>query len=211
MGDLTNYAINKVMDALMRGQAIGTPASFYCSLLVGKVWTPSTAYASGDLIVTAQSSNNGRIYRCTTAGTSGASAPTWPTTDGGTVTDGTVTWTEDTPTLKAGTMPEVAASGGYARVAVAASLTAWAGTQGAGTTTASSGTSGTTSNNAAITFPSPTAAWQGTNAYIIGSALFDASTAGNAWSFGVDPNTHTVNNGDQAPSVPAGSLTVGLT
>ena len=36
---------------------------------------------------------NGRKYICTTAGTSGASEPTWPTTIGNTVVDGTATWT----------------------------------------------------------------------------------------------------------------------
>ena len=44
---------------------------------------------------------------------------------------------------------------GYARVAVARSLTAWAGAQGAGSTTASSGSSHTTRNNAAINFGTP--------------------------------------------------------
>ena len=43
--------------------------------------------------------------------------------------------------------------GGYARVSVARTLAAWAGTQAAGSTTASTGTGGTTSNNNAITFP----------------------------------------------------------
>ena len=45
--------------------------------------------------------------------------------------------------------------GSYARVAVTSSLANWAGTQSAGSTTASTGTSGTISNNAAITFPAP--------------------------------------------------------
>jgi len=45
---------------------------------------------------------------------------------------------------------------GYARVAVTSSLANWAGTQSAGSTVASSGTGGQTSNNVAITFPTPT-------------------------------------------------------
>lgn len=32
MSDLTNYAENKVTDALMRGQALGTPATWYVAL-----------------------------------------------------------------------------------------------------------------------------------------------------------------------------------
>lgn len=67
--------------------------------------------------------------------------------------------------------------GAYARVSVASSLAAWAGTQGAGTTVASSGTGGTTSNNALIQFPESTAAWGNLQAV----RWYDASTAGNAW------------------------------
>ncbi len=33
------------------------------------------------------------IYEVTTAGTSAAAEPAWPTTDGATITDGTVVWT----------------------------------------------------------------------------------------------------------------------
>ena len=59
----------------------------------GKTWTVGTAYVANDY-VQPSTPNNDFTYQCTTAGTSHASVePTWPTTDGGTVSDGTVTWT----------------------------------------------------------------------------------------------------------------------
>jgi hypothetical protein len=51
-------------------------------------WVALTAYAVGQFVI----DGNGNLQRCTTAGTSGASAPSpWHTT--GTTTDATVTWT----------------------------------------------------------------------------------------------------------------------
>jgi hypothetical protein len=94
--------------------------------------------------------------------------------------------------------------GSYARVAVTSSLSNWAGTQGSGTTVASSGTSGTTSNNNTITFPAPTANW-GT---ITGVGIFDASTAGNLLFYGALSQSKTVNSGDAAPNFPAAALSV---
>lgn len=94
--------------------------------------------------------------------------------------------------------------GSYARVAVTSSLANWAGTQGAGTTVASSGTTGTTSNNNAITFPAPTANW----GVVTGMGIFDAASAGNLLVFSALTTSKTVNNGDAAPSFPAASLTV---
>lgn len=93
--------------------------------------------------------------------------------------------------------------GSYARVAVTSSLANWAGTQSAGSTTASSGTGGTTSNNNAITFPAPTANW-GT---ITGVGVLDASSSGNLIAFAALTTNKTVNNGDAAPSFAAGALT----
>ncbi len=53
----------------------------------------STEYSIGDIVRPA--TPNGHSYRCTVAGTSGTETPVWPTTEGGTVTDGEVTWIEN--------------------------------------------------------------------------------------------------------------------
>jgi hypothetical protein len=56
-----------------------TPAARNKDYSVGTIVTPAT--------------RNGYLYKCTTAGTTGASEPTWPTTTNDTVTDGSVEWT----------------------------------------------------------------------------------------------------------------------
>jgi hypothetical protein len=96
--------------------------------------------------------------------------------------------------------------GSYARVSVARSLANFAGTQGAGTTVASSGTGGATSNNNSITFAAPTANW-GSITHV---GVFDASTGGNLLFHGALTTAKTVNNGDPAPSFPAGSFALTL-
>jgi hypothetical protein len=61
--------------------------------------TATTQIASGTATIQRQEvtvtpiTKNGKKYICTIAGTSGASEPTWPTTIGNTVVDGTATWT----------------------------------------------------------------------------------------------------------------------
>jgi hypothetical protein len=56
---------------------------------LGAYWTATTAKALGDLI----HPYTGRVYVCTTAGTTGASEPSWAVGQTATVTDGSVVWT----------------------------------------------------------------------------------------------------------------------
>lgn len=91
----------------------------------------------------------------------------------------------------------------YARVSVAASLANFAGTQGAGTTAASSGTGGTTSNNASLTFPTPSATW-GT---VTGFGIYDAASGGNLLWYGALSINKTINQGDTV-TFPAASLSI---
>lgn len=90
--------------------------------------------------------------------------------------------------------------GSYARQAVACSSAAFAATQAPGSTAATStGTSGTTSNNAAVTFPTPTAAW-GTITHV---ALFDAASGGNLLFSGALGASQVVGIGNTVSFAPA--------
>jgi hypothetical protein len=210
MSGHTDYAQNKINDAIWRGQALGAPATYYFGLICSSkgARANSTAYVLNDTI-TVQIGGKYQLYKCTTAGTTAASQP------GGyagavseAITDGTAVFTEQSAALDAGTYAEVSASGtGYARVGVASSLANFAGTQSAGSTTASTGTSGTTSNNGVITFPAPTGQWHPNGGLIVGVVAFDAATGGNPWWWGMLAAGKNVNSGDSAPSIAAGALT----
>lgn len=92
------------------------------------------------------------------------------------------------------------------RIAIPHDLVSWAGTQGAGSTLASTGTSHTTSTNIDIQFAA--AASNRGSAAVVG--LFDAGTGGNCWAFADMPNgAVTVNSGD-APLITAGTLAFAL-
>jgi hypothetical protein len=86
---------HKFEDTFLNGEVTGDANSFdgLWKTMKGTAWAASTAYALGDVRLPTAGLENGFRYECTTAGTSGGSAPTWNTTEGGTTTDNTITWT----------------------------------------------------------------------------------------------------------------------
>jgi len=86
------------LDAALLGLSWREPARLYdhteyaAKSVVATDWEASTTYALDDLIVPL-ASPNAHYYKCTTAGDSDVSEPTWPT-DGSTVADGTAVWTD---------------------------------------------------------------------------------------------------------------------
>jgi hypothetical protein len=94
--------------------------------------------------------------------------------------------------------------GGYLRMAITSGMTQWSGTQAAGSTAASSGTGGRTSNNASIVYPTPTGAW-GT---VVAESLKDASTAGNFLFSGALGSPRSISSGGSAPTHDPDTLSI---
>jgi len=209
---------NRLIDGLFRGGALNAAGTLNSAAVVTGVWTASTAYTAGQVVVphaNMTGAGGKLLYVASTAGagTTGTTNTLAIPAVGSTLTDNTVTWTVISVlpaylTLyfalftvapgETGGGTEVT-GGSYARVAVTCSLTNFAGTQSAGSTTASSGTGGTTSNNGAITFPTPTANWGS----VVAIGVFDLVTGGNLINYGTLTTPKTVNNGDPAPSFAA--------
>lgn len=206
----SDFAENKVQDAIHRGQSLGAPATMYFTLLTCTkgARANSTAYSLNDTIAVLANDSKYHLYKCTTAGTSAASQGSiYPGATAEAITDGTAVFTEQTTALCANTSIVEPSGGSYARVALTASLANMSGTQGGGTTVASSGSGGTISNNVAITFPTPTADWTTGTVKIWGWAMYDASTSGNLWEWGQLNTLQSVLNGQSAPSFAIGQLT----
>jgi hypothetical protein len=86
----TDYAANPL--TIQEMGLFGNTGAIVLPSAVGTAnpnWQASHAYSVGNLIV----DSNSNIQRCTTAGTSGGSAPSWSSTIGGTTTDAGAGWT----------------------------------------------------------------------------------------------------------------------
>lgn len=94
--------------------------------------------------------------------------------------------------------------GSYARASISSTLAAWSGTQGPGTTTASTGTGGRISNNGALVFPAPTGVW----GVVTHMGLNDAASGGNLLFWRALTVPKTVNAGGPAPRFDADALGV---
>ena len=96
----TTHTVEKITDAatyrdfLIQGLFIGEGkikiGCKFATNLIGPAWAASTSYSLGALVE--PTTPNNFVYECVVAGTSGTVEPTWPTTEGETVVDNTVTW-----------------------------------------------------------------------------------------------------------------------
>ena len=169
----------------------------------------STAYLLNNTLVVLANDSKYHYYKVTTAGTTAAAQSTlYPGTANEAITDGTAVLTEQQSAMDANTAQVEVTGGSYARVAYTCSLANWAGTQAAASTTASTGTSGTTSNNAVITFPTPSAAWAAGTMQVCGMFLSDLLTGGTIYETVILTAPKTINATDPAPSFAAGTFTL---
>ena len=211
MSGFSDYSQNKLIDLTLRGQAFTAPVTLYHALLTCTKGARAnrTAYAVNDTIAIVANDTKMHLYKGTTAGTSTTAQGTlFAGTLSEAITDGTAVLTEQGVAVDAGTVVECS-TGSYARAAVTASLANYAGTQAAASTVASSGTLGTTSNNAVVTFPTPTAQWVPTGGAIWAVAIYDATTAGNMLYWAPVSSLKTsISSGDPAPTIAIAALSI---
>lgn len=220
MTAMSDFVENLVVDGLLRGGALAAGGGVNSTAVVKGVWTATTVYALGDVVVphAAMTGAGGKFLRATGAGTSGSTNTLAVPAVGSTLSDGSVQWTavSGLPAFlnlyfglltaapsDTGGGTEVS-GGSYARVSVAAAMAQFAGTQAAASTTASTGTGGTTSNNNTVTFPAPSAPW----GVVTHMAVYDQLTGGNLLFWSVLTASKTINSGDAAPAFAAAAFTL---
>lgn len=92
---MPNYDINVVPGRYLVRFTSGALLGRVRAVTVTPAWLATTVYV--DNVIVRPTTPNGRCYRVTAPGTTGGTEPTWPTTLGGTVTSGSVTFTDYGP------------------------------------------------------------------------------------------------------------------
>lgn len=191
MAAQTTYLDDKLIDHANGVTAYTMPTVYVAMIIASAGVSPrSTAVTAGETTVPA--TPNGHMYRCTTAGTTGSTEPTWPTTSGGTVTDGTAVWTEATPDFQGNSNLVEASYTGYARVALSGDMGSASAGSASNTTQIGFGTNTSTTTQVA-------AAWM----------TFDASTAGNGLRYAVATAPLSVAQ-NITPNIPVGDMTTSM-
>ena len=103
MAGTSNYLQNKLVDAELRAQPFSFPATIYVALTLctNGPLARSTAYTVGQTVSYVAADGNNHLYKCTTAGTTAATAPAYPGASNEVITDGTAVLTEQTSELEA--------------------------------------------------------------------------------------------------------------
>ena len=186
MSGISNYLAGKQAALEFNGTAFTEPSPVYVALLTctkGPL-ARSTAYALNDTVSYVAADGQNHLYKCTTAGTTAASAPTYPGVANEAITDGTAVLTEQTSALQAGTAMVEPSGNGYARVSEAMTSGNW------------TVSNHTITNAAAINFPTPTGPWQTSPVEFWGFATYDAATVGNLLRFGGLTSDQIINTGN---------------
>lgn len=199
---LSDYMENEIRDAMFRATDI-----------VARSTLDSTSVSAGDKCYADEVNGDGNVYVCTTAGTTGASAPSFNTTLGATTTDSGATWTACQPgvlkqpleialfgtsaslsNLEAGTLTGEFSGNGYARVSLDPSDTNW-----------DAPSAGEADNASDITFATATGNWSSDVRYAAVLGLNDEVI----WA-GQLQSDKTINNG-QAFKFNAGDFVTRIT
>jgi hypothetical protein len=94
----------------------------------------------------------------------------------------------------------------YSRASVAASLTNFSGTQSSGSTVASTGSGGVSSNNNSVPFPTPSGSWGTVTHWFIADSAA-GTAASNLWVCAALTQSKVINGGDTV-SFASGALSV---
>ena len=188
MAGISNYLANAHALREFEATAFTDPATIYVALLLctNGPLARSTAYALNNTVSYVAADGQNHLYTCTTAGTTAATAPTYPGAPGEAITDGTAVFTEQSINLKANSGLVEPTVGGYARLSVATNSTDFA----------VSGNGNIIKNAVVLTFVTPTAPWQTSPSEFWGWATFDAATAGNLLRFGGLTADQIINTGN---------------